>query len=333
MLITKEVELKYDDGETVRFCSQGAGWGYSVRFSPPITPFTISEVKVMAGLFGTEYADQKASLEIWNQDRDLLYSCEVLATEVSQEKGWITVETGNITVGDDFRVVFFTNWDGEAGGISIGYDLSGNKASEVVKTGGLLTEWPPVWETGSHPRPKDKTNWMIRAVGIPAKEGTPIHSPPSKTEFQKTINSLYNPSKVSRWMFNNIGRESHYEQYKKTGVHHIARPEELFETKVGCCADYAVYACYVLQYHDYRAEILSIEVESDPSRGHAVCVTYNSYDSLFVFDWSGIKGPYEAYEDFAFDYHKDWSEYRIYLSWEKFQRHGTPDKVIHRNKS
>ena len=93
------------------------------------------------------------------------------AIEFSEVPRWVTIET-NIVVDGDFRVVFFPNSGGQEGGISMGYDLSGNKASEVAKTGGLLADWPPVWETGVSskiaPKPKDKTNWMIRVVGTPS---------------------------------------------------------------------------------------------------------------------------------------------------------------------
>jgi len=188
------MELKYDAGEIKTLTSQGPGWGYSVHFSPPATPFTISKVKVLARLYGTEYADQVALLEIWDEDFDVLYSHEMPAIELSEPARWRTIET-NITVDGDFRVVFFTNSGGQEGGISIGYDLSGNKASEVVRTGGLLADWPPVWETGSSPKPKDKTNWMIRVVGIPVAEGTPVTAPETAVETAK-IEITFDPNPV-----------------------------------------------------------------------------------------------------------------------------------------
>ena len=162
----KAVELKYDDGKPGRFTSQGPGGGYSVHFSPPATPFTINKVKLIARLYGTEYADRKASLEIWDENFELLYSREMPTTEFSTEGGWVTVET-NITVDGDFRVVFFTNSGGQAGGISIGYDSSGeNKHSEVVRTGGLLTDWHPAME---RTKPSATTKWMIRVIGTPVR--------------------------------------------------------------------------------------------------------------------------------------------------------------------
>jgi len=165
----EEVELKYDAGEIETLTSQGPGWGYSVHFSPPATPFTISKVKVLARLYGTGYADRVALLEIWDEGFDVLYSREMSATEFSEAPRWVTIET-NIAVDGDFRVVFFTNSGGQEGGISIGYDLSGNKASEVAKADGTYVGWIPQWESGPSPKPEDKTNWMIRVVGTPSDQ-------------------------------------------------------------------------------------------------------------------------------------------------------------------
>ena len=318
----KEVELKYDAGEIKTLTSQGPGWGYSVHFSPPATPFTISKVKVLLRLYGTEYADRVALLEIWDEDFDVLYSRKIPAIGLSEPARWRTIET-NIAVDGDFRVVFFTNSGGQEGGISIGYDLSGNKASEVVRTGGLLADWPPVWETGSNPKPKDKTNWMIRVVGIHSE------AIEDSADFQETVNLLDNPQKLSQWMLDNIRYESHYEIWKETGVNYIATPGEIFENKAGCCAEFAVFACYVLQYHGYEAKILQIKVETDISKNHTVC-TYQSSDAICTINVGRIEGPFQTYEDIAFDHHQDWSEYGLHHSWENYQQLRQPDETVYR---
>ena len=314
----KEAELKYDSGAVVAFCSQGPGWGYAVRFSPPATPFTISKVKLIAGLYGTEYTDKKATLEIWGQDFEMLYSHDMPAKEFTDEGGWVPVET-NVKVDGDFRVVFFTNSGGEEGGIKIGYDLSGNKASEVTRTGGTIAGWPEQWEN----RPKDKTNWMIRVVG------TYSETIEDSADFQETVNLLDNPQKLSQWMLDNIRYESHYEEWKETGVNYIATPEEIFNDKAGCCAEFAVFACYVLQHHDYDSKILRIAVESDPSRNHGVCV-YQLSGSLYIMNVGRIEGPFQTYEDIAFDHHQDWSEYGLHHSWENYQQLRQPNETVYR---
>jgi len=127
---------------------------------------------------------------------------------------------------------------------------------------------------------------------------------PTTASFQETISSLDTPEKLSDWMLKNIEYESHYEIWVETGVQYIASPEEIFESKCGDCADFAVFACAVLEYHGYETEILGIEVASDPSKGHAVCV-YQSSSLLYIISVDRIEGPYQTYQDIAFAYHKD----------------------------
>jgi len=196
-----------------------------------------------------------------------------------------------------------------------------------VEYGGKITDW--IW--GS---PKEKTNWMIRVVGEPTNEFVPVPSPPFQTiegtaELQETVSSLDTPEKLSQWMLNNIQPISRYEQYKETGINYIAPPDETFETRLGNCADQSVFACYVLKYHGYEAEILGIAVESDESKNHTVCV-YHSDDSLYSINKDKMMGPYKTYEDIAFNHHESWSKYSIYHSWDKFQKLGPPDKVVYR---
>jgi len=317
----EEVELKYDAGEIKLSTAQGPGWGYSVHFSPPATPFTISQIKVLVRLYGTEYADRVASLEIWDENFDVLYSREMPATEFSPEGDWVTVET-NITIDGDFRVVFFTNSGGQEGGISIGYDLSGNKASEVVRDDGTIADWPPQMEAA---KPKDKTNWMIRVVGTSADETTTATS----SEFQETISSLDSPQKLSQWMIENIKGESYYEREKESGTRYTPTPQETFEARSGNCRVFAVFACYILQYHGYEAEILGIKVESDERMNHVVCV-YRSDGSLYVMNNGRMEGPYQNYEDIAFAHHEGWSSYEIHYSWESYQQLKRPDEIVHR---
>jgi len=199
----KQIELKYDSGTGFVGSTSGPGWGYSVHFSPPTIPFTIVEVKVFARL-RTGYQRDTASVEIWNQDFDVLYSGQKPATEFSPEQEWVTIDIPNITVDGDFRVVFFTNgMNVKEGGVAIGYDLSGNKGSELAKSGGRPTSWLEAWERpGPGGLPEARTNWMVRVVGTPADDsGTPVASVPPQTteigaEFQETVNSLDSPENL-----------------------------------------------------------------------------------------------------------------------------------------
>ena len=335
----KEIELKYDDGvgtggSSGHSTQGGIPGGYSVHFSPPTVPFTIVEVKVFARVSGTGYQPDKPSVEIWDKDFNVLYSCKMPATEFSPELDWVTIDIPNITADGDFRVVLFTNPPSpKRSGVTISYDVSGNKGSEVAKPGGKITEWFQHWELRGHML-EARVNWMIRVVGLCSGDVIPVSPPPPErtvtmVEFQENISSLDTPEKLSEWMIDNIEYESHYETWKETGVNYRASPEEILESKVGCCAEFAIFACSVLEHHGYEAEILTIAVESDPSKGHGLCVCHSS-GSLYTISVGRIEGPYQTYEDIAFDHHKDWSKYSIYYSWGVYQKLGYPGEVVYR---
>jgi len=149
-------ELKYDDGDSNGSCGSGSK-GFSVHFSPTDTPYVINQVKIFANLLGTGYEDQKPRVEIWDKDFTPLHSAQVPVTEFTKDGSWAVLEIPNITVKDDFYVVFFTNCRKE-GGVYIHFDSSvANNHSETVEPDGSIADW--VW----HP-PKNTTNWMIRVV-------------------------------------------------------------------------------------------------------------------------------------------------------------------------
>jgi len=179
--------------------------------------------------------------------------------------------------------------------------------------------------------------WELLSEGIPTAEMKQwlIYTDKARIldstdEFKECIISLDNPRKLSDWMVSNIKSESYYEQWKETGVYYIATPDEIFETRCGNCAVFATFALYALQYHGYKAEALSIKVESDQRFNHVVCV-YHADGSLYTVNSGRIQGPYQSYEDIASDHHEGWSRYEIHYSWDKFQNLGPPDKVVHRN--
>lgn len=325
--IPEQIELKYDDGISDGSCSSGYQ-GFMVHFSPLATPFMIGKVKVFTGLHGSGYEDQVAWFEIRDNNLNILYYWNKSATTFGDKPSWVTLDTPDIAVNDDFYVVFYPCSTKE-GGVYLHYDSSQmNNTSETAEPGGRIADW--VWGPV-----KEKTNWMIRVLGAPTDEVVSAPSLPFQTingsaAFQEIVVSLDNPEKLSQWLVDNIKPESHYERWKETGINYIASPDETFETGLGCCAEFAVFACYVLQNHNYQAEVLTISVESEPRRGHTVCV-YQSAGSLWTIDVGRIKGPYQTYEDIAFDYYKGWSEYDIYHSWDKYQKLGPPDKVVHRN--
>jgi len=158
----EEVELKYDDGISDGSCSSGQQ-GFLVRFSPSAIPLMINKVKVFANIRGTADQEREPKLEIWDKDSSILYVSEESYARFGSEPGWVTIEIPQITVNDDFFVVFYTNSRRE-NGIYIHYDSSVmNKYSEMTEHGSI-TDW--VWEQ----IPKEKTNWMIRVAGTSTNE-------------------------------------------------------------------------------------------------------------------------------------------------------------------
>ena len=327
---TGEIELQYDayyDNPDVGCCSSGL-YGFLVHFSPPTTPFLVNEVKLFASLRGSEYENQTTWFEIRDHNLKVIYSWDKPATTFSPKPGWVIIETPGIAVNNDFYVVFYP-FSKREGGVYLHYDLSQtNNHSETVEYGGKITDW--IWNP-----PKEKTNWLIRVIGEPTDEIVSVPSLPFQeiegtAEFQETVSSLDNPEKLSQWMIENIRGESYYEREKESGVRYTPPPDETFETRSGNCRVFAVFACYILQYHSYEAEILSIKVESDESMNHVVCV-YRSDGSLYVINNGRMEGPYQNYEDIASAHHEGWSSYEIHYSWDKYQKMGPPDKVFHRN--
>ncbi|MFC1955073.1 transglutaminase-like domain-containing protein [Chloroflexota bacterium] len=327
----EEIELKYVDGTSDGSYAIGRdpGRGYIVHFSPPVAPFTISEVKIYESLYGTGYEELTFQIEVCDEDFNTLDSLMKHHTSFSLEPDWVEIAIPDIVVGGDFYI-FVSTGSPREGGVSIHFDSSvANKHSAVTEFHHIVD-----WYLAA---PEEAANWMIRIVGTPAEADTPVTSPitsPAPTievsaEFQEILSSLNSPQKLSQWMMDNIKYESHYELWKETGVQYIDPPDETFENRVGSCGEFAVFACYVLKYHGLEAEILGITVESDPSKGHAVCV-YQSSGSLYTINVGRIEGPFETYEDIAFDHHKDWSKYKIYYSWGDYQKQGYPDEVVYR---
>ncbi len=328
--IPDEIELKYDDGTSDGSFAIGRdpGRGHIVHFSPPVVPFAINEVKIYGSLYGTGYEELTFQIEVWDEDFDTIYNFLGHHNSFSLAP-WVEIAIPDIVVGGDFYI-FISTGSPREGGVSIHFDSSVvNKHSEVTEAHHIADWYPKV--------PKELVNWMIRVKGTPAEEGTPVTSPPTSpaqtievsAEFQETINLLDSPQKLSQWMIENIKSESYYEREKESGTSYTPTPQETFEARSGNCRVFAVFACYILQYHDYEAEILSIKVESDESMNHVVCV-YRSDGSLYVINNGRMEGPYQNYEDIAFAHHEDWSSYGIHYSWDKYQKMDYPDEVVYR---
>ena len=159
--ITEGIELKYDDGTSDGSRTVGGLSGYVVYFSPPIVPFTIQEVRILAELRGTGYKDTRPQLEIWDKDFNVLYYRQEPYTSFSAMPRWIPIAIPELTVNNDFYIVFNTNSRPE-GGVFIHYDSS------------LMNEHSTMRNGWNEEIPKYKTNWMIRVVGNTITDTTKI---------------------------------------------------------------------------------------------------------------------------------------------------------------
>lgn len=154
---SNEIELKYDNGIAKNSCSAG-GYFFSVKFSPPSTPFTIEKIKLFTNLQGSNYEAQKVEVKILSKDLAPLFSKQKPASEFSRDPEWVTVDVPNIIVNGDFYIYLYTNSKRE-GGVYIYYDSSlTNQHSDYLMPTGEIAEW-------TVPNPKDTTNWMIRVIG------------------------------------------------------------------------------------------------------------------------------------------------------------------------
>jgi len=178
-LVSREMELKYDDGEADGFLVSVAG-GWLVDFTPPAAPFIIHKIR----LFGSRSQSGTFEIEVWDKDRKVLYKEAYPRTkfptgkhtpgqETMPEGGaWVELEMPKIEVSDKFYVHM---WNGPTslGGIHLGADFSvKNEHSAVTARPAGAIEEVGKW-TPSHfclcfsvvNWTQAKTNWMIRVIG------------------------------------------------------------------------------------------------------------------------------------------------------------------------
>ena len=177
VLIVKEgLELGYDDGRPDAVSGiiiPGVGNGYLVRFSPPVTPFTIDKVKIYGSLYGEISQVQKFQVQIWDKDKKIIYDTTYPYTTFSPAPAWAELKMNGVRVGGEFYVHVCTS-STEKSGIQIFYDSSVvNEHSDVTKNWETSEEWYPQ-------QPKEQVNWMIRVDGtIIGTIRTPTATPTS----------------------------------------------------------------------------------------------------------------------------------------------------------
>jgi hypothetical protein len=172
-----EIEIAYDDGSAEGRWSRGSSdgscsddcgnRGYAIRMTTPDSePFTITAIKLFSRRYGE---DCNTRFEIWDRDRNTLYSDVVSHSEYSAAvDSWDSAKWGckgvpNIVVCGDFYIAMYTDSTDPDDdvypdtGVYVGYDTSfssdrSHTVQEKTLGWGLST-------------PQETTNWMIRAVG------------------------------------------------------------------------------------------------------------------------------------------------------------------------
>jgi len=97
------------------------------------------------------------------------------------------------------------------------------------------------------------------------------------SQFISLLNKLYNPWKLMDYLIDNTQYTEHYGIYT---------PYEFYLKKEGDCADYSVFSCYVLHYHDYVVYSVCIYFLHEPgeTEGHVITVfEHKATDQYFGF--------------------------------------------------
>ena len=167
VFITKEAELKYDDSRAeIVVASPG---GYLVDFYPPSTQFTIKKVRICGMLYGSGREADTFDLEIWDEDRKILYNVTYPVTKFPTGYDvWVDFDIPDTETSDKFYVHIYRGGHIVVDGLCIGADDSVvNEHSNVTirAADGVahISEWPfaPTMWIGD----KSKVNWMIRVAG------------------------------------------------------------------------------------------------------------------------------------------------------------------------
>jgi hypothetical protein len=166
LLVVKEVELKYDDGEARDFISSGGG--YLVEFVPPAVPFVINKVRMLAKIVGQPTVEN-FQVQIWDKDRNVLYRAEYSVIgffATLPEKTWAEIGIPNIEVTSNFYVHVWTG-TGRAQGIHMGADDSvrNEHSTLITRLGKEVESWSSFIPSDRWFNDKSKVNWMIRVVG------------------------------------------------------------------------------------------------------------------------------------------------------------------------
>ena len=161
LLVENAFELKYDDGtaDDIYGVGRSPGTGHLTHFTPPVTPFLISEINIYGRLYGSGYEDLEFTVEVWDKRHKIIWSVSYLHTaKFTLNPEWVTIEVPYVLVSGDFYVHVFTCTP-YTGGLFIGYDSSiPNEHSEFT------SNWR-IDRSSKAAKSNSRINWMIRVVG------------------------------------------------------------------------------------------------------------------------------------------------------------------------
>ena len=101
-------------------------------------------------------------------------------------------------------------------------------------------------------------SWVTPSLFIPDNGGMDEYDP----QFIALLNELNTPSKLMSYLKDSTQSVPHIGRYT---------PYEFFLKKEGDCADYSIFSCYVLHYHNYVVYSVRIQFFNEFS-GHVITV-------------------------------------------------------------
>ena len=172
-LVTKEIELKYDDGRARDYLA-AAQCAYVVDFEPPAVPFIVKKVRNYGMLCGSatksRYSASYATVSIWADEQPLHRSlCQFIEFPLAPDPAWVEVEIPNVEITSNKFFVAFYSGNAPRRGVHIGADDSVlNRHSDhwflnmLTRHFEMQSEWP-------YPRDrwfgdKNMVNWIIRVI-------------------------------------------------------------------------------------------------------------------------------------------------------------------------
>jgi hypothetical protein len=176
-MVPKDMELKYDSGNSDDALWAGVNGGFLQCFDPPVKPFGIKQIRICGGVYGVSWEGKVFELYILDSDmRSVIYDQQysmakfpVRGAYPYQPPVWVDFDVPVTNFNNKFYVYLWTNTFKHRG-IEVGVDgsvtndehsfLAQGKPPGVVKVE-PSTQYPPgIWYSNFL-----KMNWMIRAVG------------------------------------------------------------------------------------------------------------------------------------------------------------------------